>query len=144
MSNVNIDSSAIHSHLSFIQGIINRMGTNSASCKTWCITLVSAIIIIAASEQDSDYIWIASFPLMLFMFLDAYYLGLERRFIDSYNNIVENLHSNTFKTEDVFRITFKKGIFNTVKATISALMSTSIYPFYLLLVAILVTINFYI
>lgn len=44
------NSQAIQTHLEITQSVIQRMAVNSASCKTWCITLVSAILVIVADK----------------------------------------------------------------------------------------------
>ena len=33
------DSPAVTAHINLLQGIINRLANNSASCKTWCLPL---------------------------------------------------------------------------------------------------------
>lgn len=83
MSKVDFESGAVQSYLGILQGVINRMASNSAGCKTWCITLVSAITTVIADKSNSSYVWVALVPISLFLFLDAYYLGLEQRFRDS-------------------------------------------------------------
>ncbi|WP_414544018.1 hypothetical protein [Nostoc sp. CCY0012] len=42
------DSNSVQSYLNILQGVIARMANNSASCKTWCISLVSAILVVLA------------------------------------------------------------------------------------------------
>ena len=80
----NADSSAVQTHLSIMQDIIQRMAENSRSCKTWCITIVSAVLVLVARVERPDYILIALAPAYLFLFLDTYYLALERGFRKSY------------------------------------------------------------
>ena len=85
MDKVNFESGAVQSYLVILQGVINRMASNSAGCKTWCITIVSAIVVIIADKSNPVYVWVSLVPILLFLFLDSYYLGLEQRFRDSYN-----------------------------------------------------------
>src|SRR2546426_12383360 len=87
------DSPAVQAHLSIAQSVIQRMATNSASSKAWCITLVSAILVIVANKDKPDYTWLAAIPTFLFLALDAYYLSLERGFRNSYNTFVGRLHN---------------------------------------------------
>ncbi len=54
MDKVNFESGAVQSYLGILQGVINRMASNSAGCKTWCITLVSATGYFA---QSFDFIY---------------------------------------------------------------------------------------
>lgn len=61
------------------------MATNSASAKAWCLTLVSAILVIVADREISTLVYIPIIPTILFFVLDTYYLALERMFRNSYN-----------------------------------------------------------
>lgn len=82
------DSQAVQAHLGIMQDVIQRMASNSASCKTWCITLVSAILVVVADKGKPEYAWLALIPTVLFFALDAYYLALEKMFRLSYNNLL--------------------------------------------------------
>lgn len=62
-------------HLKMIQGIITRMNTNSFQIKGWTITLVSALLALYANSRKVTYIFIALIPVLIFWFLDSYYLG---------------------------------------------------------------------
>ena len=74
------NSEAVQSHLSILQSVIQRMASNSSSSKAWCITLVSAVLVIVADKGKPDYAYISFIPILLFLFLDAYYLALEKGF----------------------------------------------------------------
>lgn len=87
------NSSAVQSHLSIMQDVIQRMAENSRSCKTWCITIVSAVLVLVARIEEPNYTLIALVPTILFLFLDTYYLSLERGFRASYEAFVEKLHT---------------------------------------------------
>lgn len=75
---VSNESVAIQTHLGIIQNVIQRMSSNSSSCKAWCITLVSAVLVIVADKGKSEYAYIALLPTLVFAALDAYYLALEK------------------------------------------------------------------
>ena len=72
---MNAESPAVKAHLDIMQGVIQRMAANSASCKTWCISLVSAILVVAADKAKPQLVWIALLPTVMFFFLDTYYRG---------------------------------------------------------------------
>jgi hypothetical protein len=136
MPNIDIHSAAAQKYLDFLQAVINRMAANSNGCKTWCISLVSAIIVIIADKAKPDYVWIAIIPIALFLFLDAYYLGLERGFRALYNTFISKLYAKNATDTDVYMLTPN----NDFCSTISACMSFSIWPFYgLLAVMLLIT-----
>ena len=80
MSTFRPSESSIQSHLTMLQSIIQRMAGNAASCKTWCITLVSAIVVAVADKGHPQLLWIALLPIPVFAALDVYYLALEKSF----------------------------------------------------------------
>jgi len=41
-------------HLELVQGVINRMASNSFLLKGWCVTVVSALLALSAKDADSD------------------------------------------------------------------------------------------
>ena len=61
------DSQAVQSHLGILQNVIQRMASNSSSAKAWCVTLVSAILVIIADKGKSEYALIAVMPTLLFL-----------------------------------------------------------------------------
>ncbi|MBW1614237.1 MAG: hypothetical protein JRJ57_09770 [Deltaproteobacteria bacterium] len=137
MKKVEIDSPSVQSYIGILQSVIGRMGSNSASCKTWCITLVSAIIVVVSRKNNPCYIWIAMVPILLFFFLDSYYLGLEQCFRDLYNKFVEKLQEGEATIEDVFIITPDADLLKTIVSTFKAALSLSIWPFYIVLIVML-------
>ena len=82
-------------HLKMIQGIITRMNTNSFQIKGWTITLVSALLALYANSRKVTYIFIALIPVLIFWFLDSYYLQQERKFRELYKEIVNTAHYGT-------------------------------------------------
>ena len=47
-----MDSSKQIAHLGFIQGVINRLGSNSFLLKGWSITLVAACFALATKDAE--------------------------------------------------------------------------------------------
>ena len=144
MATVNIESPSVQSYIGILQAVINRMAATSAGCKTWCITLVSATIIIIATIEKPDYVWIALIPLLSFLILDSYYLGLERRFRARYNDFVRRLHSNSVTINDLFLVTPEAGTGRTFLSTLKACTSISVWPFYGVLGLMLVVVGVWI
>ncbi len=141
MEKVTFDSSSVQSYLTIIQSVINRMATNSSNCKTWCVTLVSAIIVIITNSDNPNYVWIAIVPVLLFFLLDSYYLSLERQFRDVYNKFIRKLHYGEATVEDVFYLAPRTGASATFFQFIKATGSFSVWPFYALLVVMLIVIR---
>ena len=84
-------------HLEMIQSIITRMNQNSFMLKGWMITIVSALLAIYADKGNIAYLLVAIFPILVFWFLDAYYLQQERKFRGIYSDIVEGKDLPLFK-----------------------------------------------
>lgn len=141
MSDFTHDSPSVQSHLSILQEVISRMAGNSAASKTWCIALVSAILVVIADRDIPHLVWIALVPIVLFSVLDAYYLGLERVFRGSYNTFIEKLHHGDIRIEDIYVITPSEGSGATFKSTLGAVRSFSIWPFYLVQIVVLLAVR---
>jgi hypothetical protein len=124
------DSAAVQAHLNIAQAVIQRMASNSASCKAWCTTLVAAILVIVADKGKPNYALIAVIPTVLFLVLDAYYLALERCFRLSYNEFIDKVHGGRVVAVDLYAVT-PNGRLPT--AVLRSLGSFSIWPFYLTL-----------
>jgi len=74
-------------HLELIQGLINRMSSNSFMLKGWAVTLVAGIFALSANGADKRFFIIAYIPVLVFWFLDAYYLFQEKLYIYLYNEV---------------------------------------------------------
>ena len=74
------NSEAVRAHLGFSQSVISRMALDSVAVKTWCITIVSAVLVLVSDKGNGDHALIALVPAVAFLFIDTYYLALERRF----------------------------------------------------------------
>ncbi|EPT9251218.1 TPA: hypothetical protein ACX6PG_002629 [Photobacterium damselae] len=122
------ESVSIQTHLGVLQGIIQRMASNSSACKAWCVTLVSAVLVIVADKGRSDYAYIAFLPTIIFMALDAYYLALEKAFRNSYNDFISKLHNKTLTEESLYSVV-PKGEISTLQ--FQSLLSFSVWGFYL-------------
>ena len=70
-----------------IQEIIRRMAFNSFMIKGWAITLVVVALLLKGTEYQ---VWIAFIPLLVFWFLDAYFLWQERMYRKLYEWVIKN------------------------------------------------------
>jgi hypothetical protein len=134
---ITFESDAVQNYLNILQGVIARMASNSANCKTWCITLSSAILVVIADKNKPNYAWIALIPIILFFLLDAYYLAQERSFRAIYNKFIQDLHSGKATTENLFVLVPLRG-FDVVQSLFEASSSFAVYPFYLMLVVTMI------
>lgn len=133
------NSQAVQAHLSITQSVIQRMAANSASCKAWCITLVSAILVIVADKGKPQFAFIAIIPTLLFLVLDTYYLALERMFRQSYNKFIKKLHRSEIIASDLYAV-IPSG--NQMIYFFKSLSSFSIWPFYLTLVGMIFVVRY--
>jgi len=129
------NSPAVQAHLSIVQSAIERMATNSASSKTWCITLVAAILVIFADKSDSRFAYLAVVPTVLFCVLDAYYLAIEKGFREAYEVFITLLHNQQVTLPHLY-VVKPAGGFGT--HLVDAFRSFSVLPFYVVLVAIII------
>ena len=73
--------------LKIIQDIIKRMAFNSFMIKGWAVTLVVVTLLLKGAKYQ---VLIAFIPLMVFWFLDAYFLQQEKLYRELYKWVVEN------------------------------------------------------
>lgn len=74
-------------HLELIQGVINRLSTNSFLLKGWSVVLVSALFALAAPESRAAFVYLAYIPAIVFWGLDGYFLWQERLYRHLYDHV---------------------------------------------------------
>ena len=114
-------------HLKMIEDIITRMANNSFLVNGWTVTLIAALLIFADAKNNICFIWIAIIPIIVFWYLDSFYLQLERKYRQLYSfvqqdyiNIVKpdykeqvplfNMSTENVKVTNIVRIMFSKSI----------------------------------
>ena len=132
---LNPESESVRAHLAIMQGVITRMAENNRACKFWCITLVSAVLILVARTGEPQHALLALVPTFLFLILDAYYLALEKAFRASYGSFVAMLHMGRLERPYLYYVQ-PHGM--GWRRVMRCLYSFSIWPFYLLLAATIV------
>jgi len=73
--------------IDIIQDIIKRMAFNSFLIKGWAITLVVGTLLLKGPKYQ---VYIAFIPLLVFWFLDAYFLWQERMYRKLYDWVIHN------------------------------------------------------
>ena len=109
------------------------MAENSRSCKLWSITVLSAVLFLAARTGVPWYTLIALVPLSLFFLLDVYYLSLEHRFRGSYESMLGKLRKGSYGPEDAYQIV---PVDFSISTLMRCLRSPSVYLYYPLALAI--------
>jgi len=127
-------SPSVQSHLGIIQNVIQRMGSNSSACKTWCITIVAALLVVIADKNKPNLALLALFPTVLFAGLDVYYLALEKGFRHSYDNFIRKLHIQALTASDLYSL---EPTGNVWLLQLQALKSFAIWGFYVPLLVLI-------
>ncbi|MEM9483127.1 MAG: hypothetical protein AAGA83_05490 [Cyanobacteria bacterium P01_F01_bin.116] len=71
-----------------LQGVINRMASNSLEVKKFGVTVWTAITGFGVTNSNNWFFVLALASVTVFGILDLYYLFLERKFRDNYNRLV--------------------------------------------------------
>ena len=76
-------------HLELIQGVVNRLGSNSFLLKGWSMTvLVGGSLLMVRTKPDQPMLVLTLLvPVLGFWLLDAYFLWQERLFRAEYNRV---------------------------------------------------------
>jgi hypothetical protein len=72
-------------HLEFIQGVISRMGNNSFLIRGWSMTLIAGILALGISQNIKGLWPISIFSIIVFWFLDSYFLSQEKLYRKLYD-----------------------------------------------------------
>ncbi len=100
-------------HLEMVQQVITRMASNSFLFKGWSITLIAAISVYAAKGNNKALLAIPIASTLVFWAVDAYYLMLERAFVNIYNTVATtppskiNFKITPAKEDKTFSVWFK-------------------------------------
>ncbi|MHC1773844.1 MAG: hypothetical protein AB9834_00385 [Lentimicrobium sp.] len=111
-------------HLEFIQNVITRMNSNSFLIKGWTITLVSALFALAANDSNMNFVLVSYIVIPIFWILDGFFIAIERRYRDLYDEVSEISEDNINFKMDASK--FKSGN-NT---WLSGVFSKTLIPFY--------------
>ena len=118
-------------HLAFIQDVITRMNSNSFSLKGLMITIVAALGAFFVNDYNKGtavvYLAIALLLVLIFWFLDAYYLKKERQYRMLYEEAVkEKAELYKMKADDYYVCYFE------------VLFSKTMWPLYLFMIVVLI------
>lgn len=107
-------------HLTFIQGVINRMGTNSFLLKGWSVTVIAALFALASQGANNMFVIIAYLPALMFWGLDAFFLHQEKLYRKLYEKVAEdivssdkftlNVSSYASETDSYLKVLFSKTL----------------------------------
>ncbi len=122
-----MDREVLHKEIDLIQGVINRMASNSFMLKGWLISLIAVVLALSKDSLFScNAIFVCSilcFPILIFWYLDAFFLHREKCYRALYEWVIknrmntnDNLYSLDYrphqkKVKSLFRIMFSKTLF---------------------------------
>ena len=112
-------------HLEFIQGVINRLASDSFRMKGWCVVLVAALFILLAREGRIEFMVVAPILVLVLWGLDGYFLRQERRYRDLYD------HVRSLKEDQIdFSMDANPSKTGRPQTWLSATFSCTLAPFY--------------
>ncbi|GFO66406.1 hypothetical protein GMPD_43250 [Geomonas paludis] len=132
MSLIHTDE-GVQKHIDLMQAAINRMALNSSSCKTWCITIASGVLVVSIDKNQPLAVLFALMPTAAFVLLDCYYLSMERQLRKEYITFVTKLHTNAITVKDLYLIKMDVKWYSKPFSLLMALFSFSTWPLYCLL-----------
>jgi hypothetical protein len=127
-----------HKHLELVQGVINRLSTNSFLLKGWSVVLVSALFALSAADSHALFALLAYIPAFVFWGLDGFFLWQEQLYRKLYDYVRQqddddidfSMNANPFKNIE--------GAPTLAKAT----FSKTLWPFHgVLIVAIILVMS---
>lgn len=97
-------------HLEFIQGVVNRLSTNSFLLKGWSVGLVSALFALAAHNSNAKFVFLAYVPAFMFWGLDGYCLWQERLYRRLFDMIRQRPEEETDFSMSTANVPRTKGL----------------------------------
>lgn len=118
-------------HLAFIQDVITRMNSNSFSLKGLMITIIAALGALTVNDENKStavvYLAIALLLVLIFWFLDAYYLKMERQYRMLYDDAVKDKAELYMMKADGYYVCY-----------FEVLLSKTMWPLYLSMSVVLI------
>lgn len=114
-------------HLGFIQDVISRMGGNLFYLRGWVITIIAGVLVLLTQIESGKLpiIFLAGI-IVIFWGYDGYFLALERKFRDLYDEVREKKES-----EIDFSMKFSKAILDRKQnSIIFCIFSSTLRYFY--------------
>ena len=137
-------------YLQMMQENITRMAGNSASAKTWLVTIVTGFFALGCSITELDWwLLLAIIPTIAFWYIDAYYLRLERALRNreqEYINLLKDKEVSLEKKQEAlfdFRPLFVNNDNDEMKLknTKCMMLNQSVYPVYLIMLSMILAVT---
>lgn len=139
-----MEKDILHKEIDLIQGVINRMASNSFMLKGWLISLIAVVL---ALSKDSLFSCNAFFvcsilclPILIFWYLDAFFLHREK----CYRALYEWVIKNRMNTNDNLYSLDYRPYQKKVNSQLKVMFSKTLFPFYGLSFLVLIIIILFI
>ena len=150
-------------YVNLLQENITRMASNSANCKNWLMGIIGGTLAIMYSSNASPVridliLCVLEVFTLLFYFLDSFYLGIERRFRKAEELFITKCKEKNESDVRLLLMSFKKTLIiegksadgcteqlkkmkGQIKDTFCAMGSLSTFPFYGVILFMLLVID---
>ena len=112
-------------HLEFIQGVVNRLASDSFRLKGWTVVLVAALFVVLAWGGRIESASIGLVPVLIFWGLDGYFLWQERLFRALYDHV-----RNLEETDIDFSMDTSRFRTERARTWLGAMFSRTLILFY--------------
>lgn len=137
-----MNKETLHKEIDLIQGVITRMANNSFMLKGWLITLIAVVLALSKDSLLSCHAMILClilcFPIIIFWYLDAFFLHREKCYRELYDWVIKNRMTSD---ENLYSLDFSPHK-KKVKSVFRIMFSQTLFPFYGLAFALLVVLMF--
>jgi hypothetical protein len=110
--------------LQMIQAVITRLAANSGALKGFTVPVVTALLGVGIDKNSDGFVWLGIYPIVVFGFLDAFYLALEKRYRDLYKKAITD--PDTEWSLALARATRRQ----ILRQILEAVLSPSVWAFY--------------
>lgn len=128
----------LHKEIDLIQGVINRMASNSFLLKGWIVSLIAVILALTkdtiVATQLSYFSLILLLPVIVFWYLDAFFLHKERCYIQLYEWVIKNRQTSL---DNIYSLNYNKYE-KDVDSIFKIMFSTTLRLFYGFIVIVLI------
>jgi hypothetical protein len=137
-----MDKEILHKEIDLIQGVINRMANNSFLLKGWLISLIAVVLALSKDSLLSCdlklILLILCFPIIIFWYLDAFFLHREKCYRELYDWVIKNRMTSN---ENLYSLDFRPHQ-KKVKSVFRVMFSQTLFPFYGLAFSLLIILMF--
>lgn len=138
-----MDKETLHKEIDIIQSVIKRLAHNSFLLKGWMISIIVAVLALTKDTLLTNNITyfslILCLPLIVFWYLDAFFLHTERAYRKLYDWVIKN----RLQTDEYSYSLNYKRFKDDVDGILRTMFSKTLFPFYGITAIILILITIY-